>query len=218
MMTTRSLVLATSFVLGCVDLPQAVSPSAAIGGLNGFVTTATNTRPTRATISQIRTWRTPDPKCSANTIGAIELTGNVMNEPGPQTVLVSFDHLVVLDRANALVAAAPTGFRCEGSADQLDAVAIGSMLLDGPVIAIVATSGGEMESMTRVALFQIDRNRALVRLFSGAVFANDGVDHWYGSVTVVPGGIIHRPPGDPPTAWRFDRAAGRYIETGTTSH
>ena len=192
----------------CGDLPTSGVP-----GLRGFVTTASSDRPEPSVLARIGEWRAADADCAANAYGGIAVTGDLgAGAKHPQTVLATFDELVVVDANDELVAAAPTEFACTGgSADALEIVAIGRTWLDVPMIAIAATIGGRAEQSTYVALFRVAGGR-LVPMFRGAVEAREGDDVFSGSITIVPEGLVYRAPGDPATWWRLDHATGRYVQ------
>jgi hypothetical protein len=195
--------------------PQA-PPS--LPGLRGLAVAASVTHLDPAVPARAGRVHALDPRCTANASGGLAITGQVAG-PAATTdvVLATFDRVIVVDAGGATIADASTGFPCVGSSDRLDTLAIGDARLDRPVIAIAATSGTETETTTRVALFQLDAERALIELFSGDVIAREGVDRWYGEVTISGATLVYRPPGDPASTWTFDRHLGRYVEARARS-
>jgi hypothetical protein len=192
---------------GCSEIPA----TSAVPGLFGVMPTASADRPSPAVLEHMREWRKPDAECVGNTYGGIAVVGDVVGDGGAQTVLASYDHVVVLDARNALLAAAPSELDCAGSADAIEAVAIGRTWLDAPVIVVAATTGGRAEHTSTVTLYRV-AGRTLVPLFRGVVLAREGESAWYGSITIVPGGgLVYRAPGDPMTWWTLDGASGRYV-------
>ncbi len=96
------------------------------------------------------------------------LTANVANPGGDETILASFAHgVMVYGREGQLLASTP-GFSCEGSADELDVLAVGTAF-GVPMVAIVAKTGGRREQLTWLGLFRVGANGRLEATFAGAV-------------------------------------------------
>jgi hypothetical protein len=146
----------------------------------------------------------------------IELTANVVPGDGDATVLATFSQgLVVVDKQGVLVASGP-GYEPSGSADELLAVATGDAQIGAPVIAIAARRGGRRASEVWLELYRVGHNDKLQRLFAGVVEEHEDKFDRTGSVTIVPGGLIHRAPrSQTPDLWIFDPRAGRYLYRGT---
>jgi hypothetical protein len=205
----RRTFLAIAAMVGCGEPPTTTATS----NVFGVVPTAISDRPAQAVLERMSEWNAPDAECSGNAYGGIELTGNVLGRDAPQTVLASYDHVLVLDRDGALIAEADTGLDCAGTADAIEAVAIGRTWLDAPVIEVAATAGGRAEQASYVMFFRV-RDRELVPLFSGAVVVREPGETRTGSITFVPDGVVYRAPDASTTLWTLDRANGRYVRRG----
>lgn len=150
--------------------------------------------------------------CVSSAYGGLELTADVAPAEGDETVLASFTHgLVVLGADHHLVARAP-GFTCQGSADDLIAVAAGDAMIGTPVIALAASSGGHNESITWLTLYRVGEAGKLVPVFTGMVERHLEHATRTGVVMLFPGGLIYRPPVGNTQIWLYDRDAGHYIE------
>jgi hypothetical protein len=153
-----------------------------------------------------------DPECSTGNYPGIAIEADVAPTPGLETVMVSLAHgIVVTDREGALITEAP-GYHCEGSADELEAVAAGDAY-GAPTIAIAVTSGGHRESETWVTLFRVD-DRRLDPVFTGTVEQRRGNDLERGSVMLLPGALLYRAPGGEPTLWFYNSDAHAYVQPG----
>src|SRR5258708_5514570 len=118
-------------VAACGDLSTPTIP-----GLHGFVATAISNRPDRGVLARMGEWRAPDEDCIGNAYGGIAVTGDLDGAHGPHTVLASFDQVIVVDAAGALVAATPTELDCSGgSSPAIEIVALRPTWVAAPVIA-----------------------------------------------------------------------------------
>jgi hypothetical protein len=128
-------------------------------------------------------------------------------------VLASYSQGVfVLDGNRHLVAQAP-GFPCNGSSDELVALAQGNAWIGAPLIALAASSGGRAESVTWLSLYRVGDGGKLVPVFSGAVERHGDRQTKTGVVTIVPGGLIYRSPEGMTSLWTWDGT--RYVEQVT---
>lgn len=153
-----------------------------------------------------------DATCVASAYGDLELTADVASAAGDESVVASFTRgITVFDRNHRPIAHAQ-GFVCQGSADELVAMAVGDASIGAPVIALAASTGGHNDSATWLTLYRVGAHGELVAMFSNIVERHKGHATRTGVVTLVPGGLIYRPPVGNPSFWRYDRDAGRYIE------
>ncbi len=141
------------------------------------------------------------------------------SSPGSEQVLASYtDGIVVLDR-NHRPLGASTGFACEGSADELVAIAAGDASIGVPIVAVAATRGGFNESTTTLTMFRVDARGRLLPVFSGDVEYHERDAETRessartGVVTLIPGGLVYRSPQGDISLWTYDRDAGVYIES-----
>jgi hypothetical protein len=153
-----------------------------------------------------------DPECSAGAHPGIAIEADVAPNPGRETIMVSLAHgLVVVDREGQLVTEAP-GYHCDGSADELEAIAAGSAF-GAPTIAIAATSGGHRESSTWVSLFRID-GRRLDPVFTGTVEERRGNRVQRGGVFLLPNALLYRHPRGKASLWIYNADARAYVQPG----
>lgn len=157
------------------------------------------------------TWRDPDPDCSAASYGGLEITANVTGGRGPQTVLASFTQgVVVLDGQGELLASA-TAPACQGSADELVAIAAGDAHIDHPVIALAVTVGGHREASTWLVLYRVVGG-AVAPAFAGVVEERIGEQRRTGDVTLLPGALLYRAPSGTQRLWVYTAERQRYAE------
>jgi len=159
-----------------------------------------------------------DSACVASAYGDLELSADVASASGDETVVASFTGgVTVYDRDRHPIARAH-GFDCQGSADELVAMAAGDASIGVPVIALAAATGGHNDSATWLTLYRVGAHGELVPIFSNIVERHKGHATRTGVVTLVPGGLVYRPPVGNPSVWRYDRDAGRYVEQMTVDN
>jgi hypothetical protein len=145
--------------------------------------------------------------------GGLEITAEISRGRGPETVLASFQQgLLVVDRAGQVVARA-RGFKSEGSADDLVALAVGDGQLDEPMIALAVTTGGHRDSVTSIVLYQLGENGRLVQVFAKPIVDRDGDQTFEGAIVFAPRALRYRSPRGASSLWRFDPARGQYVES-----
>jgi hypothetical protein len=196
----------------------ALAPLAAIPWLQGFFAPAASTEAgTAEVLAELGEWGEADASCIASSYGGLSLTADVATLPGPERVLASFTQgVVVLDGEDHIVARAP-GFDCEGSEDDLVALAVGDIGIGEPIVALAATAGGRNESMTWLTLYRVANSGELQPVFIGEVERHAGDTTRTGVVTVVPGGLVYRAPSGGSTIWSYDFELGRYVEALSAS-
>jgi hypothetical protein len=202
----RLFTLAIAASAGCTQLPS-TPPPAAMPWLHGFATTASSDTIERGVADRMNEWRRCEDPCMD--VGGIELRADVIPGERSETILATYSGLVVLDSKGLLVARGP-GFEPTGSADELLAVAVGDATLDAPIIAVAARVGGRREHAVWLELYRVGPSRTLERIFAAATEQHDD-QHAFGSVTLVPGGLIYKAPrGTTEDRWTFDSRQGRY--------
>ena len=155
-----------------------------------------------------------DPSCASFAYPALALRADVARVAGTETVLASFSHgTVVKDREGQVIASAP-GYPCEGTADELTVLAAGRAFGD-PTIVLAVTTGGHREQLTWLGLFRVGYHGRLEAVFAGVVEEReDGVVRT-GTITILPGAILHRTPDGDTEFWVFDREGGIYVPRGS---
>ncbi len=188
---------------------------AALPWLQGFEPAAVSDRPTRGVLDELAEWQPADEQCVSTAYGGLEVIADLAPAPGDERVLASFSQgLVVLDRDRNAIARAP-GFTCEGSADGLEAIAVGDAWIGTPVIALAATAGGRNESTTWLTLYRVGDGGELVPVFTGEVERHVGRATRTGVVMLFPGGLVHRTPSGATSVWRYEPEAGLYLDRGS---
>lgn len=181
--------------------------------LHGLGAPVSSDRSSDEVARRIDTWSPysdVDPECSTGAYPGIAIDADVSPAAGDETIMVSLAHgIVVTDRDGRLLAEAP-GYHCEGSADELEAIAAGDAF-GAPTIAIAVTSGGHRVSSTWITLFRVD-GRHLDAVFTGTVEERDGDDAARGSIYLLPGALLYQPPRGLPALWRYDPAERAYVQ------
>lgn len=170
----------------------------------------------QATSERASRWfqeRIPDEeqRCGSGAYQAIQLTADVAPRPGPETILASYaGGVVVLDGEGQLVASVG-GYRCTGSADELEALAAGVAFGD-PTIILVAKAGGHRELSTFVGLFRIGFGKRLDPVFTATVETHQGWTARRGGIYMLPGALVYRLPDGRRGFYVFDPIAREYLD------
>lgn len=188
----------------------ASAASRALPWLHNFAATAVSAEASAQVIDRMARWRAPDPDCSAAAYGGLAIAADVAPAPGTEEVLASYTQgVLVLDAGGRVIASAPAP-DCQGSADDLKAVAAGDAQLDGPVIALAATGGGHRTSSTWLGLYRVV-NGAVAPIFAGVVEDRVGDRTRTGEVTLLPGALLYRAPSGEQTLWVYRPEQHRYV-------
>jgi hypothetical protein len=146
--------------------------------------------------------------CGVDAMRTVELVADVAPAAGRETIIASYTSgITVLDRAERVVMATP-GYRCEGSADELGAVAVGRAYGDR-LLAVAVTSGGHNEAATWVTLFRTGTQ--LEPVFTGVVEHRVSDRTTRGWIYLLPGGLLYQRPGGPLRFWRLDPGTRYYL-------
>jgi hypothetical protein len=154
-----------------------------------------------------------DPSCDEGMPSGLSLVADVAPAAGPETILASFAHgVMVYGREGQLIASTP-GFPCAGSADEIEVLAVGTAF-GVPTIVIAATTGGRREQLTWLGLYRIGLHGRLEAVFAGGVeYREDGIVR-RGSVTILPEALLVRDPRGGVGLWVFDPSGGVYVPRG----
>ena len=143
----------------------------------------------------------PNDGCGVAVTRKIELVADVAPSAGRETIVASFqDGISVFDREEHLVSELP-GYPCEGSADELDVIAVGRAY-GKPMVAIAATSGGRHETATFIGLFR--PGEKLQPLFTAVVETRSGDTITRGAIYLLPEGLLYQRPGGGFALWRLE--------------
>lgn len=185
--------------------------SSSMPWLQNFAATAESAMASPGVVDRMARWRAPDAGCSATAYGGLAITAEVAPARGAEEVLASYTQgVLVLDAAGQLVASA-TAPVCQGSADEIDAIAAGDAHIDGPVIALAVTTGGHRASTTWLVLYRV-AGGVVAPVFSAAVEEHADGRTRSGEVTLLPGALLYRTPAGRQTLWTYSVEQQRYEE------
>jgi hypothetical protein len=195
----------------------ALAPLVAMPWLQGFFTpAATAEGSSHDVVAELAEWQVPDESCVGAAYGGMSLVADLTPAPGNERVLASYTQGVfVLDAHRSVLAQAP-GNECEGSADELVAIAAGDGAIGVPLVALAATTGGRNESLTWMTLYRVGEGGTLAPVFVGEVERRLDRTTRTGTVTLIPGGLVYRHPAGVTSLWTYDGWLGRYVEQLTT--
>ena len=146
--------------------------------------------------------------CGVDAMRTVELVADVAPAAGRERIVGSYaGGLTVFDREERVVTSAP-GYRCEGTADELLAIAVGTAH-GQRLLAIAVTSGGHREAATWVTLFRT--GATLEPVFTGTVELRDGDRTVQGAIHLVRDGLLYRRPNGPVRFWRLDPGTRYYV-------
>lgn len=189
----------------------AAAAARALPWLHHFGAAAVSAEASAQVVERMARWRAPDRDCSAAAYGGLAISADLVPAPGTEEVLASYTQgVLVLDAAGRVIASAPAP-GCQGSADDLDAIAVGDAQLDRPVIALAATGGGHRESSTWLGLYRVV-NGAVAPIFAGVVEDRVGDRTRTGEVTLLPGALLYRAPSGEQTLWVYRPEQHRYVQ------
>lgn len=194
---------------------QATQPTPSIPWLHGLANPIASDHTSDEVARRIDTWSPysdVDPECSTGAHPGIAIEADLAAPPGNETIMVSLAHgLVIVDRTGKLVTEAP-GYYCEGSADELEAIAAGDAY-GAKTLAIAATTGGHNERSTWVSLFRVD-GRRLDPVFTGTVEERRGAQTLQGAIVLLPGALLYRHPRGRASLWLYNADARAYVLPG----
>jgi hypothetical protein len=151
-----------------------------------------------------------DPTCGSGAVTGLELRADVAPAPGTETVLASYARGTVVVGSEGQVLATTPGYPCAGTSDALEVLAVGRAF-GQPTIVIAATTGGRREQLTWLGLFRVGSSGRLEATFSGEVEERADGEVRRGSITILPGALLHRSPDGELVFWIFDEPAGIYV-------
>jgi hypothetical protein len=195
-----------------------LAPLAALPWLQGFFAPEGETEQgSRDVLAELAEWRAPEDDCVASAYGGLTLRADVSPvSDGAEQILASYSQgIFVLDGTRHLIAQAPA-FVCEGSADELVALAAGDAGIGTPIVALAATQGGHAENVTWLTLYRVADNGELRPVFVGEVERHEGDSARTGVVKLVPGALVYRDTHGSLGMWLYDSGLGRYVELFTS--
>ncbi|HEU4729766.1 MAG TPA: hypothetical protein VFT22_17845 [Kofleriaceae bacterium] len=183
----------------------------ALPWLHNFAVSAESATPSASVIDRMSPWRAVDPNCSASAYGGFAIKADVAEPAGSEEVLASYTQgVLVLDGEGRLVASA-TAPSCQGSADEIEAIAAGDAHIDHPVIAMAVTSGGHRASSTWLVLYRVIGG-VVAPVFSAVIEEHAGDRTDAGDVTLLTGALLYHAPSGHQTLWTYSSEQQRYVE------
>jgi hypothetical protein len=202
--------LAVLFVIAWLSADAGAAPASALPWLHNFSPAAEASEPTPSVIARMAQWRGADLSCSATAYGGLSIVAEVAPAPGVETVLASFTQGVLVLDARATLLASATPLVCQGSADELEALAAGDAQIGEPVIALAVTAGGHRASATWLMLYRV-ADGVVAPIFAGIVEDHTADRTRVGEVTLLPGALVYRAPTGVRTLWTYDGDQHRYV-------
>jgi hypothetical protein len=198
--------------------PALLAPLAALPWLQGFFAPqGVSEQGSPDVATELAEYREPVEDCVATAYGGLALRADVTADAeGQEQILASYTQgTFVFDRNHHLLAQAPPN-ECEGTSDELVALAAGDAAIGTPVVALAATSGGHAESVTWLTLYRVANGGELQPIFIGEVERHAGDKTRTGIITLVPGGLVFRDTRGSTGIWLYDTELGRYVELFTS--
>jgi hypothetical protein len=154
-----------------------------------------------------------DPDCGSGAVTGLGLRADIARAVGVETVLSSYARGTLVLGSEGQVLASTPGYPCAGTADGLEVLAVGRAF-GQPTVVLAVTTGGRREQLTWLGMFRIGLNGRLEATFAGEVeHREDGIVR-RGSVTILPGALLHRTPDGELILWTYDEPGGVYVPRG----
>lgn len=153
-----------------------------------------------------------DPSATSAYAG-VTVTAELMANAGQETVEATVSSVTIRTATGAVLATAEA-YEPVGSADEVVAVRVMDGYIGAPLIAVTTTLGGHRESTTLVTLYRFDASGRVVEpVFTGATVEVEGDARAEGSLFVLPGNVLHRPPhAELARLYAYDPRAHRYTD------
>lgn len=162
-------------------------------------------------------WFGGEVECPADAQPPLRLVADVSPAGGRETIVATLTGGIRVTSAEGVELATSAGYPCQGSIDELDVLAAGSVFGERTIV-LAFTSGGRREQQTWIGVYRLGFHGEIDPLFAGVVETwEDGIVRT-GSVTFIPGGLIYRPPGHRDSLWVFDPVVHTYTPRGPFAH
>lgn len=155
-----------------------------------------------------------DPSCDDAAYPGLALKTDLGGPAGRETIVASYSHGVLVYGSEGQLVASTPGYPCEGSADDLEVLGFGHAF-GAPTLVLAATTGGRREQLTWLGLYRVGLNGRLEATFAGAIEQREDGIVRRGSVTLLPGALLHRSPDGELTYWIYDSEGGVYVPRGS---
>lgn len=155
--------------------------------------------------------------CGAEVGSAQTLRAELASTAGTEWLSATYSGGIVVRDVEGRELFRHPGLPCEGSVDQLDAVAVGWVGRQ-PTIAVVATSGGRRETVTTVFLYRPGLFHHLDPVFTGVVETRADETVARGGIWLDATGLVYRAPNGGPHRYRYDIVGHTYVTTVIPEH
>jgi hypothetical protein len=163
-------------------------------------------------------WFGEDIECPAQAQPPLRLVADVAPAAGRETIVATLAGGIRVTSAEGIELAASAGYPCQGSADELEVLAVGSVFGERTIV-LAFTTGGRREQGTWVGVYRVGFGGDIDPLFAGMVETREDGIVRTGSVTFLPGALIYRPPGHRgDSLWVFDPVVHTYTPRGPFDH
>jgi hypothetical protein len=178
--------------------------------LHGLTDAVASDQGSPETMRRLGDFQDLEPGCGADAYRGIELVADVAPAPGRERIVASHAQGVfVYDTEDQLVAWSP-GYRCDGSADAIEALAAGDAY-GHRTIVVVGTSGGHTEHDTWVGLFRIGSDARLEPAFAADVEHHRGDEVSRGLIALLPSSLVYVTPEGGAALYVYDPVARAYL-------
>ena len=208
----KPILYALVALLAPVSVHQAPA-SPAIPWLYNFDDVVASTDGDLATAFRLTGFGDPDDRCDPGEHVGFAVHADLGPGAADVTVMSSYAEGVVVVGSEGRRLASTPGFVCQGSADELEVLAVGRAFTV-PTIVVVATTGGRREQITWVGLYRVGREGRLDPVFVGAVEQREDGIVRRGAITLLPGALIYRAPGAGEGLWVFDPVVHTFTPRG----
>ena len=162
-------------------------------------------------------WFGGEVECPAEAQPPLRLVAEVSPAAGRETIVATLTGGIRVTSAEGIELATSAGYPCEGSADELEVLAAGSVFGERTIV-LAFTSGGRREQQTWLGVYRLGFRGEIDPLFAGVVETREDGIVRTGSVTFIPGALIYRPPAQHDSLWVFDPVVHTYTPRGPFAH
>jgi hypothetical protein len=162
-------------------------------------------------------WFGEEIDCPADAQPPLRLVADVAPAAGREVIVATLTGGIRVTSTEGVELATSPGYPCQGSADELEVLAVGTVFGERTIV-LAFTSGGRREQQTWLGLYRIGFRGEIDPLFAGVVESREDGIVRSGSVTFIPGALIYRPPGHRDSLWVFDPVVHTYTPRGPFGH
>ncbi len=162
-------------------------------------------------------WLGGQVECPADAQPPLRLVADVSPAAGREIIVATLTGGIRVTSSEGVELATSSGYPCQGSADELEVLAAGTVFGERTIV-LAFTSGGRREQQTWLGVYRLGFRGEIDPLFAGVVESREDGIVRTGSVTFIPGALIYRPPGNHDSLWVFDPVVHTYTPRGPFAH